>query len=248
MGGRYDSIDDDFNSENWAFHTMMLVYFFFTVILMLNVLIAVINVAFSVGDGTWRLVWLGNRLRYVESAENLTYHIPGFREAHNWFPDVIYYSATPQQVKAYEDNHLKKNGEDGSISSFGFPKLFGQDTSAREAAAAATAATIASDPSFGVTAQSASLPRNPSSTIRTGNIIKVAPPLNPDRIQMKQQDLLQQMIQNQNEEQREMIKALKQELRDQRQAFEAQMGEMQDQFMALQEHIKTHLITPTSTV
>src|SRR5690554_5527027 len=38
---------------------------------------ALINVAFNVGDENWRLVWLENRLRFVEGAENLTYHIPG---------------------------------------------------------------------------------------------------------------------------------------------------------------------------
>ncbi|KAF9191479.1 hypothetical protein BGZ50_009350 [Haplosporangium sp. Z 11] len=39
MGGRYDPVNDDLDSNNWAFHTLMIVYFFFTVIVMLNVLI-----------------------------------------------------------------------------------------------------------------------------------------------------------------------------------------------------------------
>ncbi|KAI1288536.1 hypothetical protein EDD11_009976, partial [Mortierella claussenii] len=39
MGGKYDPISDVFNQPNWAFHTMMIIYLFFTVILMLNVLI-----------------------------------------------------------------------------------------------------------------------------------------------------------------------------------------------------------------
>ncbi|CAO3570484.1 unnamed protein product [Mortierella alpina] len=39
MNGRYDSIDDKFSSDDWAFHIMMIIYSFFTVILMLNVLI-----------------------------------------------------------------------------------------------------------------------------------------------------------------------------------------------------------------
>ncbi|KAG0371794.1 hypothetical protein BGX24_001164, partial [Mortierella sp. AD032] len=102
MGGRYDAIDNQLSGDNWPFHTMMIIYFFFTVILMLNVLIALINLAFNESDGTWHLTWLENRLRYIESAENMSYQIPGFRETHDWFPREIYYSATPRQVKDYE--------------------------------------------------------------------------------------------------------------------------------------------------
>ncbi|KAF9186367.1 Mitogen-activated protein kinase [Haplosporangium sp. Z 767] len=114
MGGRYDSINDELDSDNWAFLTMMIIYFFFTVILMLNVLIGLINVAFNDGDKTWRLIWLENRLRYIESAENITFHIPGFREAYNWFPNEIYYSAIPNDVHKYFDDDAKDLRRDSS--------------------------------------------------------------------------------------------------------------------------------------
>ncbi|KAF8945903.1 hypothetical protein BGZ47_001791 [Haplosporangium gracile] len=102
MGGRYDPIDNGFSSDNVGFHLMMIVFFFFTVILMLNVLIALINHAIDDGDQTWQLDWLQNRMRYVESAENMTYDIPGFRSSNDWFPETIYYTGTPQQVRDYE--------------------------------------------------------------------------------------------------------------------------------------------------
>lgn len=38
---------------------------------------ALVNHAIDDGDGTWEQDWLHNRMRYVESAENLTYNIPG---------------------------------------------------------------------------------------------------------------------------------------------------------------------------
>ncbi|KAI7826934.1 hypothetical protein BC939DRAFT_446252, partial [Gamsiella multidivaricata] len=79
MGGRYDPISDILNDQehpNWPFHMVMIIYFFFTVILMLNVLIALINVAFTAGDETWVQAWLQYRLQIIQSAENLTYHIP----------------------------------------------------------------------------------------------------------------------------------------------------------------------------
>ncbi|KAF9177993.1 hypothetical protein BGZ50_008170, partial [Haplosporangium sp. Z 11] len=100
-GGQYDAVEDEFKSQNWSFKTMMMVFFFFTVILMLNVLIALINKAFEDGDVTWRLTWLENRLRVIESVENITYHIPGFREHYNWFPDEIYYSATDKEIENF---------------------------------------------------------------------------------------------------------------------------------------------------
>ncbi|KAG0355117.1 hypothetical protein BG005_005943 [Podila minutissima] len=103
MGGRYDPVGDLFGSENVGFHLMMIFYFFLTVILMLNVLIALINEAFSTSDdGVWRGVWLENRLRYIESAENMSFLIPGFRRTHPWFPREVYYTATSKEVQVYE--------------------------------------------------------------------------------------------------------------------------------------------------
>ncbi|KAF9939640.1 hypothetical protein BGZ67_009115 [Mortierella alpina] len=114
MGGRYDQIGDEMNGKDgvhWEFQMMMIIFFFFTVILMLNVLIALINKAFNDGDETWRLVWLENRLRIVESAEDMSFRIPGFRESHNWFPESIYYSATAQQIRAYQNKYFEGQEE-----------------------------------------------------------------------------------------------------------------------------------------
>ncbi|KAG0204551.1 hypothetical protein BGX28_003557 [Mortierella sp. GBA30] len=61
-----------------------------------------INTAFSTGDETWTQVWLENRLSYIESAENMLYHIEGFRRRNGRLPKVVYYTATPQQVTAYK--------------------------------------------------------------------------------------------------------------------------------------------------
>ncbi|KAF9938852.1 hypothetical protein BGZ67_010328 [Mortierella alpina] len=128
FGGRYDSVTDEFDDREWSFHVMMIIYFFFTAILLLNVLIALINVAFEVGDNNWRMVWLENRLAYVESAENMTYHIPGFRQAHNWFPGEIYYSSTISKVRDYQAKHL--NDDEGA----GAPhRLFGQGSKSKAA-------------------------------------------------------------------------------------------------------------------
>ncbi|KAG0057135.1 hypothetical protein BGZ89_001931 [Linnemannia elongata] len=109
MGGRYDPISYKLDSDDWAVHIMMVVFFFFTVILMLNVLVALVNMAFNEVDDSWRVVWIKSRVRFIESAENMSYHIPGFRQSYNYFPNQIYFSATKQKLKEYRERYRKKN-------------------------------------------------------------------------------------------------------------------------------------------
>ncbi|KAG0256408.1 hypothetical protein BG011_004574 [Mortierella polycephala] len=110
MAGRYEPVEKNLDSDDWAFHIMLATYFFMSVILMLNVLIALMNVAFSVGDNDGPLVWLDNRLRSVESAENLSYSAPGLRERFDWFPQYIYYTASPRQIQAFEAKYPNLQG------------------------------------------------------------------------------------------------------------------------------------------
>ncbi|KAF9188590.1 hypothetical protein BGZ50_001243 [Haplosporangium sp. Z 11] len=112
MAGRYEPVEKNLDSEDWAFHIMLATYFFMSVILMLNVLIALMNVAFSAGDNDGPLVWLDNRLRSVESAENLSYSAPGLRDRFDWFPQYIYYTASPRQIQAFEAKYPNLQGRD----------------------------------------------------------------------------------------------------------------------------------------
>ncbi|KAF9949252.1 hypothetical protein BGZ70_001846 [Mortierella alpina] len=107
MGGRFDPVADELGSDDWAFHIMLGGLFFSTVIVMLNVLIALINKAFKKGDDAWRLDWVEARLHYIELAENLSYHIPGFRQNHDWFPKEIYFAATAKEVEESREEDLK---------------------------------------------------------------------------------------------------------------------------------------------
>ncbi|KAF9976373.1 hypothetical protein BGZ75_000249, partial [Mortierella antarctica] len=106
---RLDPVSKELGSDDWAFHLMMAIYFFFTVIVMLNVLIALVNVAFMKSDATLRVIKC--RLYYIEMAENLSYHIPGFRQTHDWFPKEIYFCATAQEVEEYEEALRESEGE-----------------------------------------------------------------------------------------------------------------------------------------
>ncbi|KAF9085245.1 hypothetical protein BGX27_003512, partial [Mortierella sp. AM989] len=70
-----------------------------------------INKAFASGDGGWRLVWVESRLRYIESAENLSYHIPGFRQTYGWFPKEIYFSSSLQKVQEFREKYQDTKAE-----------------------------------------------------------------------------------------------------------------------------------------
>ncbi|KAG0308231.1 hypothetical protein BGZ98_008572 [Dissophora globulifera] len=115
MGGIYDSVSVKFMSDDVAFHIMMVLYFFFTIIIMLNVLIALISEAFINTDKSWRIALAQNRQHYIESAENMTFHIRGFRNTHNWFPREVYYTATPQQVREYNSKYSKEGIEAAAV-------------------------------------------------------------------------------------------------------------------------------------
>ncbi|KAF9153326.1 hypothetical protein BG015_003656 [Linnemannia schmuckeri] len=60
------------------------------------------------GDDGWRLTWIESRLRYIESAENMYYLIPGFRKTHNIFPKQIPFTASKDEVKEYRRKYFPK--------------------------------------------------------------------------------------------------------------------------------------------
>ena len=70
--------------------------------------LALINMAFTKGDDGWRLAWIESRLRFIESAENMSYLIPGFRKTHNVFPKQIFFTATKEEVKEYRRKYFPK--------------------------------------------------------------------------------------------------------------------------------------------
>ncbi|KAI8350212.1 hypothetical protein B0O80DRAFT_458336 [Mortierella sp. GBAus27b] len=112
MGGIWDSVDHDMEEGDWTVHTMMVLYYMFTSLLLLNVLIALMNVAFNDGDEKWLLTWRESRLRCIEGAETITYHIPGFRDFSPWFPKKIYYFASEKERNDYWAKHSPGQGLD----------------------------------------------------------------------------------------------------------------------------------------
>ncbi|KAF9312351.1 hypothetical protein BG003_006379 [Podila horticola] len=110
-GGRYDPVSKELSEgSNPGLQAMMVIYIFFTVILMLNVLIdniafriSLINGGFNHGEGNWRYVCLENRLRYVETAEEMSYHIP--KRSRQIQPTCKLRAQVEDLVKKQEETH-----------------------------------------------------------------------------------------------------------------------------------------------
>lgn len=82
--------------------------------------IALINHAFDDGDKTWELDWLQNRMRFVESAQNMGYDLEGAIDVlqyqmifnTHYYSETIYYTATTLQVREYKKRILRLEEED----------------------------------------------------------------------------------------------------------------------------------------
>ncbi|KAF9284217.1 hypothetical protein BGZ88_010091 [Linnemannia elongata] len=109
-GGYYGLVDDKVKTGDWILNVIM-VTFLFTVTIMLNILFGMVNHAFGNHDRTSELEWMEDRMVFVMRAENLFRWIPYIRNNAAWFPEKIYYTATPQQVRDYrlESQRLAKN-------------------------------------------------------------------------------------------------------------------------------------------
>ncbi|KAF9585645.1 hypothetical protein BGW38_001400 [Lunasporangiospora selenospora] len=144
LSGRYDPTaegslstkqdDDKTPYRNMPLQIIVMIFFF-----MISILIATINESFFGENDKWRRHWLDNRLRYVESAENLSYHIPGLRQTFRWFPSRIYYTATSNQawqfwertkdidedIRLMRDEDEPKSNQDIASSSIIFSRIDG---------------------------------------------------------------------------------------------------------------------------
>ncbi|KAF9182364.1 hypothetical protein BGZ51_004798 [Haplosporangium sp. Z 767] len=95
--------------------SLTLIYFFFTAVLVLNVLITLINKERNTRgrtDKAWKSVWAEYRTQCIERAERLSriilQYIP---DAEKWFPKEIHDSLTPEQKQAYKGQYHQANSE-----------------------------------------------------------------------------------------------------------------------------------------
>ncbi|KAG0271435.1 hypothetical protein BGZ95_000756 [Linnemannia exigua] len=107
-GGSFDSVQRVLKTGDWMYRLMLMI-FVFTTTIMLNILIGLVNHAFDNDDRISMLEWTKNRMYWIIHIENLLRGLPFFK-GKDWFPEKIYYTATPQQFRDYmlESQRLSK--------------------------------------------------------------------------------------------------------------------------------------------
>ncbi|KAF9343988.1 hypothetical protein BGX34_006153, partial [Mortierella sp. NVP85] len=103
LAGRYDPVDNTFDNGPTSFRFMMIIFYFCTSIILLNVLIALMNDAFNASEregktAYWRLV--SEVLAEMEMLYN--------KDAGNndGYSEYIYYCATDEEVREFESRFM----------------------------------------------------------------------------------------------------------------------------------------------
>ncbi|KAF9397497.1 hypothetical protein BGX21_008801 [Mortierella sp. AD011] len=114
IAGIYDPLDNDLGPANpdYSFKILLAIFIAFTVILMMNLLIAIMNDGFSESKEEGQSTWLRQWSQVIVDVE-LFMMSQSQRENRDFFPDYIYYGAIPQDVEEYERKGSAKRPSDG---------------------------------------------------------------------------------------------------------------------------------------
>ncbi|KAF9364403.1 hypothetical protein BGX34_001666 [Mortierella sp. NVP85] len=105
IAGQFDSVSDYlWTKSDWGFSLMIGSYYAFTVFLMFNILIALMNTAFARVEDEGILAWIDCHYRHVGAAENSTFATPGFRQRYDRFPQYVYYTVSQKRVQEFGKN------------------------------------------------------------------------------------------------------------------------------------------------
>ncbi|KAF9397144.1 Transient receptor putative cation channel sub V member 1 [Mortierella sp. AD011] len=110
IAGIYDPLSNDLdpNSDTgYSFRILLSLFIFFTVILLMNVLIAIMNDGYSESRDEGQSTWLKQWSEVIVDAE-LFMMRRSTRQNKYFFPDYIYYAARPQDVEDYERKEAAK--------------------------------------------------------------------------------------------------------------------------------------------
>ncbi|KAG0248755.1 hypothetical protein BG011_009934 [Mortierella polycephala] len=128
--------------------SLTLIYFFFTAVLVLNVLITLVNKEYNARGRTnkaWKTVWAEYRTQSIERAERLSriilQYIPA---AEKWFPKEVHDSLTPEQKQAYKGQYHQANSENTKANDMDNHLATNEDGTRTTSTKTATAAKTAS--------------------------------------------------------------------------------------------------------
>ncbi|KAF8983579.1 WD repeat-containing protein 38 [Entomortierella lignicola] len=108
LAGRYDPISKSLDNGSTSFRFMMLAFFLFTAILLLNILIALMNDAFDLSKSQGEAAWRTQISTVISEVERIL--MPKkFHLRSDYFPDYIYYYAPEKTAEEYESSHKITN-------------------------------------------------------------------------------------------------------------------------------------------
>ncbi|KAG0226466.1 hypothetical protein BGW42_003633, partial [Actinomortierella wolfii] len=115
LAGRYDFVEGNFEQGDLSFHLLMIIFYFFTGLVLLNVLIALMNDAYNQCSEEGQLAWLKQWSKVLDEVEMIFLRHFQTKRLRNLFPDYIYYAAPTQDADTYRAELMITNKE--SLSS-----------------------------------------------------------------------------------------------------------------------------------
>ncbi|KAF9112551.1 hypothetical protein BGX27_003186 [Mortierella sp. AM989] len=114
LAGRWDPVDALLDRGETSFHIMMVLFFFATTVVLLNILIALMNDAYEECRNEGQLAWLKQWSEVIAEVEMFLMS-QSTRQNRNFFPDYIYYGANEQEAELYESKFSIGNKSNLSI-------------------------------------------------------------------------------------------------------------------------------------
>ncbi|KAF9362560.1 hypothetical protein BGX34_005930 [Mortierella sp. NVP85] len=104
MGGVWDPVLGDLVNDNWKFQVMMMLYYFFASVLLLNILIGLVNEEFGRSHETALQASLAYKLQIIEETHTqMIINTLDVNNAHAIERERIYYFATLKEQKDYHN-------------------------------------------------------------------------------------------------------------------------------------------------
>ncbi|CAG8577314.1 7366_t:CDS:2, partial [Acaulospora colombiana] len=107
--GQYDSVNVE-KTNNITITILLMVFSFFTAILLLNVLIAIMADVVRETETTGIRAWLKQKAEVIAEIE-MYMMTPAQRKKKDYFPSLIYYYANPDKIKAYKKRMENRDTE-----------------------------------------------------------------------------------------------------------------------------------------
>ncbi|KAF9987533.1 hypothetical protein BGZ65_003192 [Modicella reniformis] len=139
LSGRYDPISTSLQKGSAGFHIMMIIFYFFTAILLLNVLIALMNDAFTASEKEGEIAHYKFLSQVVAEVET---HIMSrkARMRSDYYPKYVYYCASEKEVEQFQSQYtildvsslsaenrfmMEASAVSNSMTHFFQPEIFG---------------------------------------------------------------------------------------------------------------------------